>query len=1842
MADEIASIGIDPTAAVEGAKKVNAAFDSISKAADKLATSVSSKFNKLSSATDAINKLAGPSTGAVNRLNALSSALSNFKPPTATQIKNLSGLNSQLIRMSGIKIPASIRTTLSFLGAYKGPTARSGQNAAKLFTAISSFKPPTGLKQATLDLERMANAATRAATAVSQLSSRFTGLSNGGQIVFKNTSRIGNNFEQLGRRAGFLENSLLRTQYALQALGGVLAASVIIQTASAMQSVESSLNAVTGSAAKAAVQLGFVKRVSNELSIDFLTTAKSFSLFLASTKGTNFSVADTQKVFRQVSIAARVLNLSVSDTEGVFRALQQIISKGSLQSEELRQQLGDRLPGAFNRMAAALKVTTAGLQDMLKKGQVTGEKLKVAMQAFGQSLENDFARSVEKASKTVSASFARLKNAFTFAVSDVGKGGLNDLIIGVNDALAALLQNKSFNNTLAILASALGTVASNLNVVVAIVAGVAVSAFATWAKTITLATFSMTSLGGVLTAFGLLARAGALGTLALGSAAVAAAGGVASMAGAAGGATVATAGLGVASTFATTAMIRLRAAGAAFVTALGPLLGLLTTAGILFYSMAGGTNEASSAFDDLQEFTDQAGVAISEMSNRLAANTGQLEANTLAVGANLQAKLQAGLVEANLARKNDVKGATFEEFSFGQQLSAAAYGVLGVDVNGGKELDARAKASRGSFFGEGNLRTADRALGTLAKDLDNVSDVIKNPKKYAKSFQLALDTAGGLDNYVTSGGTSEEIRRRENATSTQRTRLQSYIALGGGLKAIDIGTADLGGTNLTESAAGGGGGKGKGGAGDQAVNLQRFTDAINDYKTSLTQLKAVSASGNANDAFKINIDSESVKDGEQAYKDYLDAISSASPKRAAEATAALTAEFNKQGIAGKDLKEKFIELAKVQADTNRRKEVVDSTASLKLENQLLEKNISVIGKGPEAVAKMQIETELLKISIEKQIPLGDEILESYRKQLEAQQKLTAEKEFQIALEQANQNNNNLRIAIGETAAGGSVRDVADRIRLRQKEAELTNTVADATQRQVLLTKELDAINYERVLEDVNKEYEAQINLAEDLSQAIVGAYKNGIDSGQGFVKTMKSIFKSAKDIILDFYLYQPLQEGLKGLLTPNYNSSATVTMKTEIKAIEQMQQDGSEAILDMATKVGESVQDTLREVSESFGSINANTVQITAGSVNLGGDAGPAELAQALQPQGVTGSNGDPEIVVNASPGFLQPIFSELSETLGAGQVAGLTKGLTSPKSPFSRLGNVLGLSGAGFNAAKQRSSNLFGPETAEKLFGKSNPIIKFGKDLFKADSPLGKIASKVGPALESAGAAFAAFSAGKGIGKALGLGKVGSSALGGAAAGFQLGGPVGAAIGAVVGGIVGFLKKVPSSYANITTDGTGLATISKSGKTGKGKKEAAEQLASGGIAIFTDFAQLSGSQLLPNKNLGTFGQYKNKSFFSSAGKTKKGKPKGQEGIDYIYGTEEQLQIFALKNSIRGDNYSNLSGNYKTVAANSKAGSLNQFNEDLSFVKTYEDLIAATSGLPQSFLAVRDLLKTYDTAITKAKQLGLAEDKLVESRTKALAQLKKDFDDDINQQILEITDPKLGAFNALKKEYEEAVYAAAAVGGNILAVEQLYNLKREALISESFESAYDNLKEQADNLLRELTATTSSPLSAIVTQGNAAAEFERIRGLVTSGGNYSEVDLNAAVNNLLETSRAVYASSSGYFNIFNDVTEFLRSVSNGAYAPGGTGTTTLPGLQTAAQVLDTLPIIEATNLVGAEIVRGNTTQEQLLTAILAALKDMVNGVPATTTPGVGTGAAPSGFNLNELIRLGFLNNYAPV
>lgn len=176
-----------------------------------------------------------------------------------------------------------------------------------------------------------------------------------------------------------------------------------------MDRLNKAYGSITGSSAAAQSQLDYIYDVTQRLGLQFQGTAEAAKGFFAA--GKDSALTDhLNGIFESVSMAGSALALSKDQMDGVFLALGQMISKGKVQAEELRGQLGERLPGAFDAAARAMGFTTAKLDDMLKKGQVTAEEM---LPKLAKVLHDDFAIAAAEASQGLQAQLNRLSTEWT-------------------------------------------------------------------------------------------------------------------------------------------------------------------------------------------------------------------------------------------------------------------------------------------------------------------------------------------------------------------------------------------------------------------------------------------------------------------------------------------------------------------------------------------------------------------------------------------------------------------------------------------------------------------------------------------------------------------------------------------------------------------------------------------------------------------------------------------------------------------------------------------------------------------------------------------------------------------------------------------------------------------------------------------------------------------------------------------------------------------------------------------------------------------------------------------------------------------------------------------------------------------------------------------------------------------------------------------------------------------------------------------------------------------------------------------------------------------------------------
>lgn len=210
----------------------------------------------------------------------------------------------------------------------------------------------------------------------------------------------------------------------------VLAGKAILDAQIELQRLEQSYRAVFGEGA--AAQLQTVYEQTDRVGLKFFETAEAAKSFFAAGQGTPI-VSELNDIFKAVTNAGAALQLSTEQVNGTFIALGQMLSKGKVQAEELRGQLGERLPGAFQMAARAMNMSTAELDKFMAEGRLLAEDL---LPRLAEALQDQYGRAAEEAANTAQGAINRMSTEWTlFKANVMDSGPMVGMINAVTEAL---------------------------------------------------------------------------------------------------------------------------------------------------------------------------------------------------------------------------------------------------------------------------------------------------------------------------------------------------------------------------------------------------------------------------------------------------------------------------------------------------------------------------------------------------------------------------------------------------------------------------------------------------------------------------------------------------------------------------------------------------------------------------------------------------------------------------------------------------------------------------------------------------------------------------------------------------------------------------------------------------------------------------------------------------------------------------------------------------------------------------------------------------------------------------------------------------------------------------------------------------------------------------------------------------------------------------------------------------------------------------------------------------------------------------------------------------------------
>lgn len=211
-----------------------------------------------------------------------------------------------------------------------------------------------------------------------------------------------------------------------------------------LEKLRIALLGVTTSQKEYGTALDFISETTKTFAIPQDVVTRQFTKLQASVQGAGGNLEDTKTAFNGIVAAVRATGGSLADVDAALTATAQVFSKGKVSAEELRQQIGERLPGAFTLFAESIGMTPQELDKALEQGKVSLQDFQTFAEAifkrYGKTAE-EIANGPESAGDRLQVKLQELNEAVGRLLAPIGSEfqkvftDITDLLIKAANAL---------------------------------------------------------------------------------------------------------------------------------------------------------------------------------------------------------------------------------------------------------------------------------------------------------------------------------------------------------------------------------------------------------------------------------------------------------------------------------------------------------------------------------------------------------------------------------------------------------------------------------------------------------------------------------------------------------------------------------------------------------------------------------------------------------------------------------------------------------------------------------------------------------------------------------------------------------------------------------------------------------------------------------------------------------------------------------------------------------------------------------------------------------------------------------------------------------------------------------------------------------------------------------------------------------------------------------------------------------------------------------------------------------------------------------------------------------------
>jgi tape measure domain-containing protein len=296
---------------------------------------------------------------------------------------------------------------LDILNSRLGKTQASANETQDAFRQLAKETRAVGSKENTVTFQQNAKALREVSRSAKGAKTSLNQYSTAATRASSKSNKISSGFGGVGKASTRAKNAVQGLTTALGGFITIQSARSALNNALAFDRVENRMRAATNSTEEYNKKTKFASELADKLGVDLLAASRGFATLTAATRGSGVEGAVTDQLFESILKTSAALSLTADETNSVILAFGQVASKGRAAAEEIRGQIGERIPGFYTKLAEALGITQGELTKLLDQGLLSSDQ---ALKASAIALEKAFGQKALDNAQSATAQYNRIVN----------------------------------------------------------------------------------------------------------------------------------------------------------------------------------------------------------------------------------------------------------------------------------------------------------------------------------------------------------------------------------------------------------------------------------------------------------------------------------------------------------------------------------------------------------------------------------------------------------------------------------------------------------------------------------------------------------------------------------------------------------------------------------------------------------------------------------------------------------------------------------------------------------------------------------------------------------------------------------------------------------------------------------------------------------------------------------------------------------------------------------------------------------------------------------------------------------------------------------------------------------------------------------------------------------------------------------------------------------------------------------------------------------------------------------------------------------------------------------------